>query len=64
MRRKKKYKSKISLSPADTLPPLNIEAQEQAQQEEVLCTHTKEECFVWENYLHKKQNVKHLCRYI
>ena len=55
---------KSSLSPTDTLPPLQIEDQEQAQQEEVLAKHSNEGCFMWENYLHKKQAVKHLCRYI
>jgi hypothetical protein len=64
MSKKKRKKMNRSLSPTDALPPLNIDAQNQAQQEEVLLTHANEECFVWESCLHKKQNVKHLCRYI
>lgn len=64
MIKKKRNKTNNSLSPTDTLPPLNIEAQEQVQQEEVLTKQSNEGCFVWENFLHKKQTVKHLCRYI
>jgi hypothetical protein len=63
MIKKKRNKTNNSLSPTDTLPPLNIEVQEQAK-EEVLTKHSNEGCFMWENFLHKKQTVKHLCRNI